>query len=183
MQNQVVPATVPTTVSTPAHLLLSLFVKIRSGVTPNTDNLSVALALPAWPKRQKSLSIDQKWSLWYDEKKKKASSTVACVSFRPLYLASIVVKWHLAGSIVPNFSKFKGYKGNAREHIARFIDWMGPFTHDAELCLWEFLKSLTGHVYTWYLNLMPWSINDWEHLVLVFNAKVFAVKQSILWPS
>lgn len=80
--------------------------------------------------------------------KAKASSTTVCLSLRPPYLASITAKPYLVGYIVPNFQKFEGCKGNSREHIARFIDLMGLFAHDAEICLREFSKSLTDRAYT-----------------------------------
>lgn len=70
---------------------------------------------------------------------------------------------------MPNFQKFDGCKGNTREHITSFINSMDPFTLDVELCLLEFSKSLVDRAYTWYLNLKPVSIQNWEHLD--FNAR------------
>lgn len=71
------------------------------------------------------------------------------------------------------FLEVDGQRDSTREHIARFIDAMKPFSHDAELCLKEFSKSLIDRVYTWYLNLKQGSIQSWEHLVMVFNAKFY----------
>lgn len=50
---------------------------------------------------------------------------------------------------------------------------MGPFAHNLEFCLREFSKSLTDRTYVWYLNLKPGSIQDWDHLVTLFNDKFF----------
>lgn len=59
--------------------------------------------------------------------KETASSAAACLSFRPLYLATIVAKLYSARYINLKFHKFDGPKANTGEHIACFIDLMGPF--------------------------------------------------------
>lgn len=104
------------------------------------------------------------------------SSTVAGLNLRPPYPASITMKPYPAGYTVPNFQKFDGQKGNIIEHIARFVDAMGPYAHSPELCLREFSKSLTDSAYNWYLNLKPGSIQDWDHIVMLFNAKFFCAE-------
>lgn len=43
-----------------------------------------------------------------------------------------------------------GRKGNTREHVACFLDSMGPFANNTELYLREFLKFLMDRAYTWY---------------------------------
>lgn len=58
----------------------------------------------------------------------------------------------------------------------RFLDLMGLFSHDVNLCLREFSKSLTDRAYTWYVNLKPGSVRNWEHLMSMFNAKSFYAK-------
>lgn len=60
---------------------------------------------------------------------------------------------------------------NTIEYVSRFIDAIGPFAHKLELCLREFSKSLTDRAYVWYLYLRPGSIQDWDHLVTLLNAK------------
>lgn len=49
-----------------------------------------------------------------------------------------------------------------------------PFAQDMELWFREFSKSLIDRTYTWYPNSKPGSIEDWEHLVKMFNAKFFS---------
>lgn len=83
------------------------------------------------------------------------------------------MKSYPVGYTVPNFQRFDGRKRNTIEHISLFIDAMWPFAHDPELCLRKFSKSLTDRAYAWYLNLKPGSIQDWDQLVTLFNAKFF----------
>ena len=59
------------------------------------------------------------------------------------------------------------------EHVSKFMDSMGPFAGDRELCLREFLKSLTDRAYTWYSTLQPNSIPTWEDMVEGFCTKYF----------
>lgn len=58
-----------------------------------------------------------------------------------------------------------------------FLDSMGPFTSDRTMCLKEFSKSLIDKAYTWYVNLKPGSVGDWEHLVSMFNTKFFMLRK------
>lgn len=60
-----------------------------------------------------------------------------------------------------------------KEYVVGFFDSMGPFIHDADLCLNEFLKSLADRAYTWCVNLESGSIHDWEHMLSIFNTKFF----------
>ena len=53
----------------------------------------------------------------------------------------------------PTFALYDGSKGNAIEHVSKFMDSVGPFARDGELCLREFSKSLTNRAYTWYFTL------------------------------
>ena len=53
----------------------------------------------------------------------------------------------------PTFALYDGRKGNAMEHVSKFMDSMGPFAGDRGVCLREFLKSLTDRAYTWYSTL------------------------------
>lgn len=46
-----------------------------------------------------------------------------------------------------------------REHVVRFVDFMGAHANDTNLCMREFSKSLTG----WYINPKLGSAHDWKH--------------------
>lgn len=74
---------------------------------------------------------------------------------------------------MPKFQKFEDCKGNTKEHVSCFFDSLGKYAKDLELCLREFSKSLIDRAYTWYLNLKPGTIQDWDHMVAAFNTKFF----------
>ena len=46
------------------------------------------------------------------------------------------------------FAQYDGKRGSAVEHVRKFIDTLGPYTADEDLCLREFSKSLCDRAYT-----------------------------------
>ena len=48
------------------------------------------------------------------------------------------------------FAQYDGRKGSAVEHVSKFIDTLGSYAADEDLCLREFSKSLCDWAYTWY---------------------------------
>ena len=84
---------------------------------------------------------------------------------KPPYPAELLSKPYPEKYETPIFALYDGRKGNAMEHISKFMDSMGPFVGDGELCLREFSKSLTNRAYTWYSTLQPNSIPTWEDMV------------------
>ena len=61
--------------------------------------------------------------------------------------------------------------GNAREHIRRYVDALTAHSHDQELRLREFFKSLEGQAFTWYTSLLPRSFLSWNDMVIQFMKK------------
>ena len=61
--------------------------------------------------------------------------------------------------------------GNAKEHIRRYIDALIAHSHDQELRLREFFKSLEGQAFTWYTCLLPRSFLSWNDMVIQFMKK------------
>ena len=59
------------------------------------------------------------------------------------------------------------------EHVNKFLDSMGPFAGNGDLCLRELSKSLTDRAYTWYSTLQPGSIAIWDDMVESFCLKYF----------
>ena len=72
---------------------------------------------------------------------------------RPPYPAELLSKPYLEKYETLTFSLYDGRKGNAIEHVNKFLDSMGPFAGNGDLCLREFSKSLTDRAYTWYSTL------------------------------
>jgi hypothetical protein len=79
----------------------------------------------------------------------------------------------------PTFVLFNGRRGSALEHIRNFLDSMGPFAANGELCLREFSKSLVDRAYIWYTVLPAGSIRTWEDMVESFCSKYFHVEEKI----
>ena len=77
---------------------------------------------------------------------------------RPPYLLRILSKPYPKRYEPRVFTQYDGRKGSTIEHVSKFIDIVGPYTVDKDLCLREFSKSLCDRVYTWYIDLKPGSI-------------------------
>ena len=65
------------------------------------------------------------------------------------------------------------------EHVNKFLDSMGPFAGNGDLCLREFSKSLTDHAYTWYSTLHSGSIAIWDDMVESFCSKYFLGEEKV----
>ena len=98
---------------------------------------------------------------------------VSGTAFQPPYPLEIQSKPYPKGYRPPAFQMYNGRTGNAREHIIQFIDDLGVFSHDLELRMRVFSKSLGDHAYSWYANLAPGSIHSLEDLVNQFCGKFF----------
>lgn len=80
-------------------------------------------------------------------RKEKASSSSVSTELMSSYADEVIAKSSPFGYKVPKFQKFAGQKKDLKEHVQCFLDSMGPFAHDATLCLREFFKSLTDRAY------------------------------------
>jgi hypothetical protein len=81
--------------------------------------------------------------------------------------------------VVPTFSRFDGRKGSALVHISKFIDLMGAYANNGDLCLREFSKSLDDRAYTWNTTLLPGSVKVWKDMVELFCGKYFQAEEKI----
>ena len=77
------------------------------------------------------------------------------------------------------FAQYDGRKGSAVEYVSKFIDTLGPYAADKDLCLREFSKSLCDRAYTWYIGLKPGSILTWDHMVDIFCIKYFNGEETV----
>lgn len=91
----------------------------------------------------------------------------ALVSSLQPYTIEVVAKPYHPKYKLPKFQKFDRWKGNTREHVIRFLDSIGSHAQNVDLCLREFLKSLTDKVYTCHVNLKPGMVHDWKHFIIV----------------
>uniref|UniRef100_A0A2N9GSG2 RNA-directed DNA polymerase n=1 Tax=Fagus sylvatica TaxID=28930 RepID=A0A2N9GSG2_FAGSY len=67
---------------------------------------------------------------------------------RPPYPIELLKEPYPEKYDTPVFALFDGRKGSAMEHISKFLDSMGPFAANGDLCLREFSKSLVDRAYT-----------------------------------
>ena len=77
----------------------------------------------------------------------------------------------------PIFPKYDGMVRNAKEHIMRYVDALTTHSHDHELRLREFSKSLEGCGFTWYTSLSPRSVLSWDDMAIQFMKKFFALDE------
>ena len=78
----------------------------------------------------------------------------------------------------PIFVRYDGRKGNAIEHVSKFLDTMGQHAGNEELCLREFSKSL-GPLRIRLTRLPPGSIRTWDEMVDGFCSKFFLEEKRI----
>ena len=67
---------------------------------------------------------------------------------RPLYPLRVLSKPYPEGYEPRAFVQYDGRKGSSIEHVSKFIDTLGPYAADKDLCLREFSKSLCDRAYT-----------------------------------
>ncbi|XP_075670331.1 uncharacterized protein LOC142640121 [Castanea sativa] len=92
---------------------------------------------------------------------------------RPLYPLKVLSKPYLERYEPCTFAQYDGKKGSAVEHVSKFIDTLGLYAVDEDLCLREFSKSLCDRAYTWYTGLKLGSIPTWDDMVDMFCTKYF----------
>ena len=63
----------------------------------------------------------------------------------------------------PKFQQFDG-KGNPRQHIAPFVETYNNAGTDGDLLVKQFVRSLKGNAFDWYIDMKPGSIDSWEQL-------------------
>ena len=98
---------------------------------------------------------------------------------RPLYPLRVLNKPYPERYEQRAFAQYDGRKGSVVEHVSKFIDTLGPYAADEDLCLREFSKSLCDRAYTWYIGLKSASIPTWDDMVDVFCIKYFHRKEIV----
>jgi hypothetical protein len=98
---------------------------------------------------------------------------------KPPYLIELLKQPYPEKYVTPTFSCFDGRKGSALVHISKFVDSMGAYAGNGDLCLHEFSKSFDDRAYTWYTTLPPGSVKVWEDMVELFCGKYFQAEEKI----
>ena len=94
-------------------------------------------------------------------------------AWRPPYPLRILNKPYPERFEPWTFAQYNVRKGSSIKHVSNFIDILGPYTANEDLCLWEFSKLLCDRAYTWYTDLKPGSIPTWDDIVDIFYTKYF----------
>ena len=105
--------------------------------------------------------------------KARKVESFAYIDTRPPYPEEMARKPYCASYTPLIFLKYNGMIGNAIEHIRRYMDALTAHSHDYELRLREFSKSLEGQALTWYTSLLPGLVLSWNDLVTQLMKKFF----------
>ena len=108
-----------------------------------------------------------------EQEREKLSRIPKQFSRDPSFPLELFGKPYPKGYEPPKFHPFDGRNRSAMEHVSWFIDTLGPYAGDKELCLKEFAKSLVDRAYTWYTNLRPGSIKTWNEMMERFCIKYY----------
>lgn len=71
----------------------------------------------------------------FEREHKRISTASASLDVKLPHSNKVTAKQFLIEYKVLKFEKFDGHKGNTREHVAHFLDFMGHFSNDIELCI------------------------------------------------
>lgn len=113
------------------------------------------------------------------EREKAKMSKERLFSRRPPYPIILLNKLYPERDELPTFAQYDRRKGNANEHMSKFMDTVRPYARDEDPCLCEFLKSLSDHAYTWYTSFRLGFILTWDDMVDVFCSKYFHGKETV----
>lgn len=82
------------------------------------------------------------------KEKEKTFVLSICLDLKLSYATEVTAKPYPIGYVIAQFQKFEGRRGNAREHVVRFLDSIGALAHDVDLCMTKFSVSLSDRSYT-----------------------------------
>ena len=88
----------------------------------------------------------------------RKTDSFAYINMRSPYPEEMARKPYCASYTPPIFPNYNDMIGNAREHIRRYMDALTAHSHDHELWLKEFSKSMEGQAFTWYASLLLRSV-------------------------
>ncbi|XP_012847343.1 PREDICTED: uncharacterized protein LOC105967287 [Erythranthe guttata] len=83
-----------------------------------------------------------------------------------------------AGYQPPKLQQFDG-KGNPKQHIAHFIETCNNAGTNGDLLVKQFVRSLKGNAFDWYVDLEPESINSWEEMEHEFLNRFYSTRRIV----
>nr|XP_016503175.1 PREDICTED: uncharacterized protein LOC107821263 [Nicotiana tabacum] len=78
----------------------------------------------------------------------------------------------------PKLHQFDG-KGNPRQHIVHFVETCSNVGTYGDLLVKQFVRSLKGNAFDWYIDLEPESIDRWEQLNKEFLNRFYSTRRTV----
>ncbi|KAK4403137.1 hypothetical protein Sango_1054400 [Sesamum angolense] len=78
----------------------------------------------------------------------------------------------------PELRQFDG-KGNSSQHIAHFIERCNNVDANGDILVKQFIRSLKGNTFNWYVNLEPESIDGWDKMEKKFLNRFYSTRRSL----
>ncbi|KAA0055890.1 ty3-gypsy retrotransposon protein [Cucumis melo var. makuwa] len=78
----------------------------------------------------------------------------------------------------PKFQQFNR-KDNPKQHVAHFIETCEPAGTRGDLLVKQFVRTLKGNAFDWYIDLEPESINSWEQLERNFLNRFYSTRRIV----
>ncbi|KAG8390921.1 hypothetical protein BUALT_Bualt01G0133900 [Buddleja alternifolia] len=78
----------------------------------------------------------------------------------------------------PKLQQFDG-KGNPKQHVAHFMETCNNAGTDGDLLVKQFVRSLKGNAFDWYVNLEPESIDSWDQMEREFLNHFYSTHRTV----
>ncbi|OIT29925.1 hypothetical protein A4A49_51406 [Nicotiana attenuata] len=78
----------------------------------------------------------------------------------------------------PKLHQFDG-KGNPRQYIAHFVETCSNAGTHGDILVKQFIRSLEGNTFGWYIDLEPESIDSWEQLEKEFLNHFYSTRRTV----
>ncbi|KAL0359915.1 UNVERIFIED_CONTAM: hypothetical protein Sangu_0840900 [Sesamum angustifolium] len=78
----------------------------------------------------------------------------------------------------PKLKQFDG-KGNPEQHITHFIEICNNVGTDGDLLVKQFVRSLKGNAFDWYVDLESESIDNWDKMEREFLNRFYSTRCTV----
>ena len=78
----------------------------------------------------------------------------------------------------PKFQSFDG-KGNPKQHVAHFVETCNNASTDGDLLVKQFVRSLRGNAFDWYIDLAPECIDSWDQMEREFLNRFYSTRRTV----
>ncbi|PIN00867.1 hypothetical protein CDL12_26634 [Handroanthus impetiginosus] len=78
----------------------------------------------------------------------------------------------------PKLQQFDG-KGNPKQQVAHFVETCNNAGTDGNLLVKQFVLSLKGNAFNWYIDLEPESIDSWDEMEREFLNRFYSTRRTV----